>query len=99
MALNDYISVTISATGPGPSAPGFGTGLILAAHTVGGASRVLGPYTSLAGVATDFGNVAIGGTTNYDELPPYLMAQVYFEQTPSPSLLYVGRRANLDSGK
>jgi hypothetical protein len=95
MALNDYISVTISATGPGPSAPGFGTGLILAAHTVGGAARVLGPYTSLAGVAADFGNVSIGGTTNYDELPPYLMAQIYFEQTPSPSLLYVGRRANL----
>ena len=94
MALQDYVSVAISATGPGPSAPGFGTGLACAYHTVGGAERVMGPYTSLAGVVADFSNTSIGGSADYDKLPPYLLAQVYFDQTPQPSLLYIGRRAN-----
>jgi hypothetical protein len=54
----------------------------------------MGPYTSLAGFVQDFSNTAIGGSANYDELPPYLMAQEYFDQTPQPSLLYIGRRAS-----
>lgn len=84
MALADYVAVNISASGPGPSAPGFGTGLLAAYHTLGGSRRVMGPYTSLAGVAAD------GFSTSS---PTYLAASKYFGQSPAPSLLYIGRRA------
>lgn len=85
MSLADYVVCNIAAAGPGPSFPGFGVGLIASYHTKGGARRVMGPYTGIAGVAADF--------TDPTE-HTYLAAATYFSQNPAPSLLYIGRRAN-----
>lgn len=95
MAINDYVNVAISATGPGPSAPGFGTGLLAAYHTVGGSKHVLGPYTSASGVLADMSNVSIGGNANAATQHTYKAALKYFAQTPQPQLLYIGRRADV----
>lgn len=88
MSANDVVSVSISATGPGPSLPGFGVGLLAACHTVGGTRRVLGPYTSL----TDVENAGFT-LSAYPKI--HAAAGVYFSQQPnSPTQLYIGRRAN-----
>lgn len=89
MSLADYVAVNISASGPGPSAPGFGVGLIAAYHTLGGANTVMGPYTGIDGVVADgFSTTGTGAGADV-----YNAALEYFAQSPKPSLLYVGRRS------
>jgi hypothetical protein len=83
MPLEDIVDVTISSTGPAVTSVGFGTPLILAAHTRN-ADRIRF-YEDLAGMVDD-------GFTTDDEA--YRMASAVFSQNPRPQRVAVGRRAN-----
>ena len=83
MALNDYVSITITSTTVGAQRAGFGTGLLLSA-TAAWAERTR-LYSSLSEVAVDF-----PVTTSAE----YRYAQAYFAQSPAPSKLMIGRSAN-----
>ena len=81
MPVSDVVNLSISVSGAGPSAAGFGEPLIAAYHTQY-TDRVR-EYSNLAGVAADF------PTTS----PAYLAAAAVFAQTPCPPALKIGRRA------
>ena len=81
--LSNHVALTISVDSLGVARAGFGVPLILS-HTAAWAERVRS-YTDLSGVAGDF------ATTS----PEYLAAQALFGQTPHPSLIKIGRAANV----
>lgn len=84
MSLNTAIIVNVSLSAAAPKGASFGGALVAAYHNVGGSARVLGPYGSAAEV------VDAGFASNS---PVVLAADRYFDQTPTPTALYVGRRA------
>ena len=81
MPISDVLNVSISVSGAGPTAAGFGEPLLAVYHT-NYTDRVR-EYSSLQDVASDF------AATH----PAYLMASGVFAQTPSPPFLKIGRRA------
>jgi hypothetical protein len=80
--LSDIAQVTISTSGGALSLPGFGTPLILGAHSKVWPERVRS-YGGLAAVEVDF---AVG-------TPEYLAAQALFSQNPRPPTVKIGRAA------
>lgn len=80
----DFVSVSVVLNPVASAYRSFGTGLILGstAGVIDTAER-LRLYTSLNGVAQDFGTTA----------PEYLAAKDYFSQSPQPAQVYVGRWA------
>lgn len=85
MSLQTSVNVTVSLSAAAPTGQAFGSACVVAYHTVGGSARLLGPYGSTAAMVT----AGFTGTNN----PVLLAAAKYFAQTPTPTALYVGRRA------
>lgn len=89
MPLSDIANISISTTGGGLSAPGFGTALILGAVNKAWAERTRF-YTELAGgVDADFA----AGT------PEYLAAEKLLSQNPRPERIAIGRCALVPTHK
>lgn len=84
MSLQTSINVQVILSAATPSGPSFGGALIAAYHTIGGSARVLGPYASSAAIVT----AGFSATS-----PTVLAANKYFAQTPTPTAVYIGRRA------
>jgi len=84
MGLESIVNVAVSLTASVPSKPSFGAALIAAYHSVGGSARVLGPYTNPSDIAS------AGFSTSS---PVYIAASKFFAQNPTPTQLYIGRRA------
>lgn len=79
--VSRLINVTVSLTQPGAQGRAFDTLLILGdSNVINGLQREL-KFTSLSGVAEVFGTTA----------PEYLAASLYYQQSPQPVNLTVGR--------
>jgi hypothetical protein len=84
MSLTRIVSVSIVASAPPPTAPGFGVPLILGYHTK--FAELVRYYTGTAGMVTD-------GFAVTD--PEYLAAAAIMSQNPSVPRFAVGRRTNI----
>lgn len=85
MSLQTSVNVTVTLSAAAPSGPSFGGACVVAYHNVGGSARLLGPYQNVAAMVT----AGFTGANN----PVTLAAAKFFAQTPTPTTLYVGRRA------
>lgn len=83
LSVSDVVNVSVVMSPIAAATRNFGSLLILGSSPVVDVAERLRLYTSLDGVATDF------GTTSQE----YKAAALYFGQTPQPSVLYVGRWA------
>jgi hypothetical protein len=80
----DFVSVSVTIQPIAAQYRNFGIGLILGSTpAVIDTAERLRFYTTLTGVAQDFGTTA----------PEYLAATKYFSQSPQPAALYIGRWA------
>jgi hypothetical protein len=84
LSLNDVVNVSVSLTPTAAQQRNFGSLLILGDSQVIDTQQRMRLYTSLAGVAGDFG--ASG--------PEYSAAALFFGQSPQPAQCYVGRWAS-----
>lgn len=81
LSVSDLVNVTVNLAPLAAAGRSFGTLLIAGdSNVISGLQRIRS-YTNLAGVANDFGTTA----------PEYLAANIYFEQTPQPASLMIGR--------
>lgn len=83
LSVQDLIAVSINLTPLGAQAPNLASMLIIGDSNVINTRQRVRTYTSLAGVAADFGTTA----------PEYLASALFFGQNPSPTLLSIGRWA------
>jgi hypothetical protein len=83
--VSDVVSVSIVMSPKAASTRNFGSLLILGDSAIIDTTERLRLYTTLDGVAADFGTTA----------PEYKAAALYFGQTPQPSTLYVGKWARV----
>lgn len=83
LSVSDVVNVSVVLSPIAAATRNFGSLLILGSSPVIDTTERLRLYSSLDGVATDF------GTTSQE----YKAAALYFGQTPQPSVLYVGRWA------
>lgn len=83
LALSSLVNVSVNLQPPAAQGINFNTLLIVGSSNVIDVFERIRSYTSLSQVATDFGTSA----------PEYLAAALYFEQSPQPSQLYIGRWA------
>jgi len=84
LSLNDVVNVSVSLTPTAAQQRNFGSLLILGDSQVIDTTQRMRLYTSLAGVAGDFGSSA----------PEYSAAALFFGQSPQPAQCYVGRWAS-----
>lgn len=87
LSVNDVVNVSIVLSPVAAQERNFGSLLILGDSTVIDVQERLRLYTSIDGIAADFGSSA----------PEYLAAQLYFSQSPQPQICYVGRWARTAS--
>lgn len=85
LPVSRLIKVGVSLTPAGASAQNLSTLLILGTSTILDTVERYRDYSSIAGVALDFGSTA----------PEYLAAALWFEQTPQPTTLKIGRWLNV----
>ncbi len=83
LPVSDLVNVTINLPPPSVSTRNFGAVLAVGSSNVIDVDERIRSYSSLSGVATDFGTSA----------PEYLYAALHFGQSPTPSILYIGRWA------
>jgi hypothetical protein len=81
LSVDRVVKVTINMSPTAAGRRNFGALLIVGASRVIDQSERLRSYTGITGVAADFGI----------EAPEYQAAEIYFAQSPRPSLLYIGR--------
>lgn len=81
LSVDRVVKVTINLSAKAAGRRNFGALLIVGASAIIDQSERLRSYTGISGVASDFGLDA----------PEYLAAELFFSQTPRPSILYVGR--------
>lgn len=81
--VSDVVNVQVNMAPVAAQTRNFGSLLILGDSSVIDTVERLRPYTSLSGVASDFGLSA----------PEYQAAALYFGQTPQPSTCYIGKWA------
>lgn len=81
LSMDRVVKGTINLSPKAAGRRNFGALLIVGASDVIDQSERLRPYTGISGVASDFGLTA----------PEYLAAELFFSQTPRPSILYIGR--------
>lgn len=81
LSVDRVVKVTINLSAKAAGRRNFGALLIAGASGVIDQSERLRSYTGISGVASDFGLDA----------PEYLAAELFFSQTPRPSILYIGR--------
>lgn len=83
LAVSDVVDVTINMTPQPVALRNFGILLIAGPTDVIDTGERIRQYSTLAEVAADFGNTA----------PEYLAADLFFSQSPQPSVLDIGRWA------
>lgn len=83
LSVNDVVNVQIVMTPLAAATRNFGALLVLGASAIIDVNERMRQYSDSDGVAADF------GTTS----PEYKAAELFFSQSPQPSLLYVGRWA------
>jgi hypothetical protein len=81
--VSDVVNVTINLQPTAAPSRNFGALLIVGSSDVIDTGERIRQYSDLDGVAEDF------GTTS----PEYLAADLFFSQSPQPSLVYIGRWA------
>lgn len=81
LSVSRIVNVTAQLTTAGALGRSFGVAMIAGDSAVISGAERYRSYSSLSGVANDFGVVA----------PEYYAAALYFSQNPTPSLLYIGR--------
>ncbi|NTA27398.1 DUF3383 domain-containing protein [Allorhizobium ampelinum] len=81
--VNNVVAVSVTLSPTAAATRDFGALLVLGSSDVINVSERIRSYSDLDGVASDF------GTTT----PEYYAADLFFSQSPQPSLLYVGRWA------
>ncbi|MEN6629821.1 MAG: DUF3383 domain-containing protein [Sulfuricella sp.] len=85
LSVSDVVNVSIVMSPKAAQTRNFGSLLILGDSNVVDTLERLRLYTSLDGIASDFGTTA----------PEYLAAKLFFGQTPQPTTCYVGKWAKL----
>lgn len=83
LSESDVVNVEITLAPVPSSYRNFGATLILGASNVIDVSQRIRNYANLDEVTLDFGNTD----------PEYLAADLFFSQSPQPSILYIGRWA------
>lgn len=83
LAVSDVVNVQVVLSPSAVPVRNFGTLLIMGPSDVIDVVQRLRPYTSLSGVASDFGTTA----------PEYFAAAAFFSQNPQPQQCYIGRWA------
>lgn len=90
LPVSSLVNVTVNLSPSLAQAPNLNTCLLLGTSTVIDTVTRMREYSSIAGVAADFGTVA----------EEYLAALLWFEQSPQPETLLVGRWAkNASAGQ
>lgn len=84
LSVSDVISVTVNLSPPGAQFANLDTALIIGDSNVIDVNSRVRSYTTLGGVAADFGTDA----------PEYSAAALFFSQSPQPQQLYLGRWAS-----
>ncbi|KAF1069152.1 MAG: hypothetical protein GAK45_01173 [Pseudomonas citronellolis] len=87
LAVSDVVNVQIVMAPTAAATRNFGALLILGPSDVIDTNERIRQYSSLDALVADFGTVA----------PEYLDANLFFSQSPQPSLVYVGRWAKTAS--
>ena len=85
LSVSDVVAVSIVMSPKAATTRNFGSLLILGDSNVIDIQERLRLYTSIDGIAADFGTTA----------PEYKAAQLYFSQTPQPTTCYVGKWARV----
>jgi hypothetical protein len=83
LSPSDVVAVNILLSSTAVVGRNFGAMMVVGSSAIIDTNARMRVYTTLAGVASDFGTTA----------PEYSAAQVWFSQTPQPVLLYIGRWA------
>lgn len=81
-SLSVVCNVAVSVSPVAAATPTFNQGLIVGPSTIISATQRVRQYTSLAGMTADGFSVSN---------PEYVAAELYFGQTPTPTVLWVGR--------
>lgn len=81
LAISDVVSVSVNLTQTALAVRNFGALCIVGPSDVIPLATRLRAYTSITGVAGDFGTTA----------PEYIAAADFFAQSPQPSFCYIGR--------
>src|SRR5271165_4850996 len=81
LSISSLISIQVNLSPAGAQAQNTSVELVLGNSNVIDAVTRIRYYTTLSGVATDFGTTA----------PEYLAAQAWFSQSPQPTELAIGR--------
>ena len=90
LSVSDVVNVIVSLTPQAAQQRNFGSLLVLGDSNIIDVSERMRVYSSIAGVGGDFPTTA----------PEYQAAQLFFEQSPQPSICYIGRwAAQATSGK
>lgn len=87
LSVDDVVRVTINLTPLAAPSRNFGALAVIGASDVIDTGERLRQYSTLDGVAADFGTTA----------PEFLAADLFFSQNPQPALLYIGRWAQTAS--
>ena len=83
LPVSDVVNVQVVLTPIAAQERNFGSLLVLGDSDVVDTTERLRLFTSLDGIAAEFGTTA----------PEYLAAALYYGQTPQPSVLYIGKWA------
>jgi hypothetical protein len=81
LPISNLINISVNLASVPLSVQNFQTALILGPSTVIDTVQRYRTYTTMTGVANDFGSTT----------PEYLAAQAWFSQSPTPNTLYIGR--------
>lgn len=81
LPISRVVNVTVNLGSTAAATRNFGAMCVIGASNVIDATERLRAYSSIAEVAADFGTAA----------PEYRAALVFFSQSPTPSILYIGR--------
>jgi fibronectin type 3 domain-containing protein len=81
LPVSNVVSVDVVMSPKAAMSRNFGSLLIVGSSPVIDAQERIRQYSTLEGVADDFGNTA----------PEYLAANLYYSQSPQPQTLYIGR--------
>ncbi|NTG86204.1 DUF3383 domain-containing protein [Agrobacterium rhizogenes] len=85
--VSDVVNVSINLSPLAAAQRNFGALLIVGSSDIIDTNERIRQYSDLDGIAEDFGTTA----------PEYLDADLFFSQTPQPSIVYVGRWAQTAS--
>lgn len=83
LSVQNVVKVSVNLAPMAIGTRNFGAALIVGASPVIDVSERTRQYSNLSGVVEDFGTTA----------PEYLAANLFFSQSPQPSILYIGRWA------